>query len=63
MPTEPYVYHALPLQLMGETLYPLRDLARLEPERYAHERAKYDDHPARRRIPEQHIAKLESVTN
>jgi len=44
--------------MLGETLYPLRQLKAISPERYARERAKYDDHPARRRIPDQRIPKL-----
>lgn len=61
MLTEPCVYHAVPPKMAGETLYPLRDLKGLEPELYHRERAKYDDHPERRRIPEQRVAKLNCV--
>jgi hypothetical protein len=56
-----FVYHAVPPAMVGETLYPLRDLFRLEPDLYRLERAKYDDHPERRRIPQCHIAKLNCV--
>lgn len=54
-----FVYHAVPPTMVGETLYPLRDLFRLEPDLYRLERAKYDDHPERRRIPQRPIAKLD----
>lgn len=53
-----FVYHACPPTLLGKTLYPLCDLAAISPERYARELSKYDDHPARRRIQQQRVAKL-----
>ncbi len=58
---KPRVYHVVPLKLVGEILYPLRDLRKLSPERYDVERAKYDDHPARRKIPLARVAKLNCV--
>ena len=58
MPTEPLIYHGVPPQMLGETLYPLYELKSLSPERYRTEIAKYDDHPARRKIPLAHVAKL-----
>lgn len=53
-----FVYHAKPAEMIGETLYPLEQLAGLEPERYRREFAKYDDHPDRQLIPTQYIAGL-----
>ena len=53
-----YVYHACPPDMLGTTLYPLADLEVSNPELYARELSKYGDHPARRRIPWAHVAKL-----
>jgi len=53
-----FVYHAHPPVILGDTLYPLPDLKALSPERYARELSKYDDHLARRRIPQARVAKL-----
>lgn len=44
--------------MFGTTLYPLADLKTFHPELYAYERLKYDDHPARKRIPWARVAKL-----
>ena len=54
-----FVYHACPAEMLGVTLYPLADLKILYPKLYARERSKYDDHPARKRIPWARVAKLE----
>lgn len=56
--TPKFVYHTCPPEMLGDVLYPLADLENLEPELYARELSKYSDHPARRRIPWAHVAKL-----
>ena len=53
-----FVYHQVPPGMVGETLYPLKTLERLEPTLYKAQIAKYNDHPARQRIPYQSIPKL-----
>ena len=52
------VYHACPPEMFGDTLSPLADLETSHPELYARELSKYGDHPARKRIPQAHVAKL-----
>ena len=56
--TATHVYHACPLEMFGDALYPLADLETSNPELYARELSKYGDHPARRRIPQARVAKL-----
>ncbi len=53
-----FLYHACPPELFGDVLYPLANLAELNPKLYARELSKYSDHPARRRIPWARVAKL-----
>ena len=50
-----FVYHQVPAGMVGETLYPLGTLERLEPSLYKAQVAKYDDHPARKSIPHQNV--------
>lgn len=54
-----FVYHARPAEMLGVTLYSLADLKTLHPVLYARELCKYNDHPARKRIPWARVAKLE----
>ena len=53
-----FVYHQVPADMVGETLHPLGTLERLEPSLYKAQVAKYDDHPARKRIPHQKVPLL-----
>ena len=47
----PFLYHLKPANMRGDTLYPLNALRHTHPDLYAQQRAKYDDHPNRRRLP------------
>ncbi len=52
------IYHQVPQNMTGETLYPLGALETFAPELYQQQIAKYSDHPSRKRIPYQRIPKL-----
>lgn len=52
------IYHQVPRDMTGETLYPLSKLETFAPELYERHIAKYDDHPSRKRIPYQRLPKL-----
>ena len=56
-----YIYHHIPENMRGETLYPLGELEVFAPELYEQQTAKYRDHPSRRRIPYQRIPKLDCL--
>jgi hypothetical protein len=53
-----YLFHAVPQEMRGEELIPLRELGTVFPDIYAREVKKYDDHPQRRLLPKQRIKKL-----
>lgn len=57
------VYHLVPREMQGETLYPLNQLRTLWPEVYARAIAKYDDHPGRKLLPQRMIPKLGCLWN
>jgi hypothetical protein len=58
-----HVYHLVPPDMQGETLYPLAQLQALWPEVYARAIAKYDDDPGRKRLPQRVIPKLGCLWN
>lgn len=58
-----YVYHLVPRDMQGETLYPLNQLKTRWPEVYAKAIAKYDDDPGRRLLPQLVIPKLGCLWN
>lgn len=53
-----YIYHAVPENLMGETLIPLFDLKLSHPALFEKEMKKYDDHPVRKELPYKLLKKL-----
>ncbi len=55
------IYHQVPEEMTGETLYPLSALETFAPKLYQQQLAKYDDHPSRERIPYQHLPKLDCL--
>jgi hypothetical protein len=57
------VYHLVPRDMQGETLYPLNQLKMLWPEVYDRAMAKYDDDPGRRLLPQRVIPKLGCLWN
>ena len=56
-----YIYHQIPENMTGETLYPLSELETLAPKLYQQQIVKYFDHPSRERIPYQRIPKLDCL--
>ncbi len=62
-PPTHYVYHLVPRDMQGETLYPLNQMKTMWPEVYAKAIAKYDDHPGRKLLPQLVIPKLGCLWN
>lgn len=53
-----FIYHAVPKDMIGQTLYPLFELRRLHPSLYEDAVKKYDDHPKRKELPNKLIRAL-----
>lgn len=53
-----FLYHMVPKNMAGETLFPLSDLQQHAPETYAREVKKYDDHPQRKMLPQRILKKI-----
>ncbi|GHO78118.1 hypothetical protein KSD_58890 [Ktedonobacter sp. SOSP1-85] len=54
----PAIYHACPVEMQENMLYPLNGLKALYPELYQREIAKYRDHPSRYDLPQLFVPKL-----
>lgn len=52
------IYHACPVEMQGDMLYPLNELKELYPELYQREIAKYWDHSSRYDLPQLFVPKL-----
>jgi hypothetical protein len=52
------IYHACPVEMQGDMLYPLNGLRELYPALYQREIAKYRDHPSRYDLPQLFVPKL-----
>ncbi|MBY0555457.1 hypothetical protein K2P97_13070 [bacterium] len=53
-----FLYHGVPRDLVGETLFPLFSLKQAHPAIYENEIKKYDDHPERKKLPFKLLKKL-----
>jgi hypothetical protein len=58
-----YIYHLVPRDMQGNTLYPLNELKSRWPDVYARAIAKYDEHPGRKLLPQRVIPKLGCLWN
>jgi hypothetical protein len=58
-----HLYHDVPAELIGSTLYPLNDLRESHPDIHAREIATYDDHPSRITLPRTTIDALDCLWN
>ncbi len=58
-----FLYHMKPQAMRGDTLYPLNELEHIYPDLYAQQRAKYEDHPNRKRLPTRVVPKLNCLWN
>lgn len=59
----PFIYHGVPADVRGTTLYPLNHLRDIYPDLFEREIAKYDDHPQRRLLPETRLPVLNRLWN
>lgn len=53
-----FIYHMVPKNMDGTTLYPLSELKKLYPAIYEKEIKKYDDHPKRKELPQRILKKI-----
>ena len=58
-----HVYHMVPKNFFGDTLYPLNRLKSINKDIYDAQRAKYEDHPYRQTLPFRKIPKLNCLWN
>ncbi|WP_088103410.1 group-specific protein [Halalkalibacter urbisdiaboli] len=58
-----YIYHMVPKKMIGEELFPLNQLKTRQEELYIAYAKKYNDHPARAKLLERRIPKLNCLWN